>query len=339
MVMDQRELGESSHEAGAEAPLPMRPDPFRLSVLVPMYNEEEAIDAFLDRLLPLLPSWTEDFEVICIDDGSRDTTVARVLARRRADPRIKLIAFARNFGKEAALSAGIDHATGDAVVAIDADLQHPPERIGDMIEKWRAGFDVVAATRMDRKHDSHARGFVSSAFYGVFNRIADQPIPPEAGDFRLMDRLVIDALRQLPERNRFMKGLFAWVGFRVEMLPYAHTERVAGESKFNFWSLWNFALDGITAFSTLPLRVWSYIGFAVAFIAMMYASYIVVRTLIFGVDVPGFASILTAVLFLGGVQLVSLGILGEYIGRILIETKRRPIYLVRAAWGLGEDAD
>ncbi|MCL5777765.1 glycosyltransferase family 2 protein [Limibaculum sp. FT325] len=315
-----------------------RLDPFRLSIIVPMFNEEEAVDPFLDRLLPVVAGLAGDFEVLCIDDGSRDATVARVLARRGAEPRVKLIALARNFGKEAALSAGIDHAEGDAVVAIDADLQQPPELIGRMIERWREGFDVVACTRTDRSADSRARGFVSRTFYRVFNRIAEQPIPPETGDFRLMDRAVIDALRQLPERNRFMKGLFAWVGFRVTTLPYDHIQRTAGASKFRFWKLWNFALDGITAFSTFPLRVWSYLGFAVAILAILYASFIVLRTLIFGADVPGFASILTAVLFLGGVQLISLGILGEYVGRILVETKRRPVYLVRAAWGIGSDA-
>ncbi|MBK0399595.1 glycosyltransferase family 2 protein [Limibaculum sp. M0105] len=337
--MDQREISDGKHETVPEGDPVARPAPFRLSVIVPMFNEAEAVDAFLDRILPLLSTWTDDFEVICIDDGSRDATAARVLARRRAEPRVKLICFARNFGKEAALSAGIDHATGDAVVTIDADLQHPPELMGEMIARWREGVDVVAAMRSDRSHDSAARGFVSGAFYRVFNKIAERPIPPEAGDFRLMDRAVIHALRRLPERNRFMKGLFAWVGFRAEMIPYEHTDRVAGESKFRFWSLWNFALDGITAFSTLPLRVWSYLGFSVAFIAMVYASFIVLRTIIFGADVPGYASILTAVLFIGGIQLVSLGILGEYIGRILIETKQRPLYLVRAAWGLEDHED
>lgn len=327
-------------EAGA-AHLPAaasRPDRFRLSIVVPMFNEEAAVDPFFDRLLPMLEAWSPDIEILCIDDGSVDATVARVLARRAVEPRIKLISFARNFGKEAALSAGIDHATGDAMVTIDADLQNPPEMIGTMIARWRAGFDVVAATRTDRSTDSRARGIVSRAFYRVFNRIAERPIPPETGDFRLMDRAVILALRQLPERNRFMKGLFAWVGFATCTLPYDHAERAAGNSKFRFWTLWNFALDGITAFSTLPLRIWSYLGFAVAFLAILYASLIVVRTLIFGVDVPGYASLLSAILFLGGIQLISLGVMGEYVGRIMVETKRRPLYLVRRAWGLESDA-
>jgi len=337
--MDQREISDGKHETVPEGDPVARPDPFRLSVIVPMFNEAEAVDAFLDRILPLLSTWTDDFEVICIDDGSLDSTAARILAQRRAEPRVKLICFARNFGKEAALSAGIDHATGNAVVTIDADLQQPPEMIGEMIARWRDGADIVAATRADRSQDSLARGLISKAFYHVFNSIAERPIPPETGDFRLMDRAVLDALRRLPERTRFMKGLFAWVGFNVERIRYDHTERVGGKSKFRFWSLWNFALDGITSFSTLPLRVWSYLGFVVAVIAMVYASFIVLRTLIFGADVPGYASILTAVLFIGGVQLISLGILGEYIGRILIETKQRPIYLVRAAWGLGEHED
>jgi glycosyltransferase involved in cell wall biosynthesis len=322
--------------AGPAAPLAQaRPEAFLLTILVPMYNEEAAADPFFDALLPVLDACGGAAEVLCIDDGSADATVERVLARQATDPRIKLISFTRNFGKEAALSAGIDHCAGDAVIAIDADLQHPPELIGPMLERWREGYDIVAAVRRDR--DGALRSLVSKMFYRVFNRIADREIPPEIGDFRLMDASVIRALRTLPERNRFMKGLFAWVGFRGATIAYDVQPRVGGASAFGFWRLWNFALDGITAFSTWPLRVWSYIGLAIAALSLVYASWIIVTTLIFGIDVPGFASLITLILFLGSIQLISLGVLGEYVGRILTEVKRRPIYLIRRAWGIEAD--
>lgn len=308
-----------------------RPERFVISILVPMYNEAESVGPFFDALLPVLDACGGEAEVICIDDGSTDATVEQVLARQRTDPRIRLISFTRNFGKEAALSAGIDHCAGDAVIAIDADLQHPPELIPPMITLWREGWDVVAAVR--RRRDGSLRGLVSKKFYGAFNRIAEHEIPPEAGDFRLMDAAVVRALRVLPERNRFMKGLFAWVGFRGTTIDYDAQPRAAGVSTFGFWRLWNFALDGITAFSTWPLRVWSYIGLGIAALSLIYASWIVVSTLIYGIDVPGFASLITLILFLGSIQLISLGVLGEYVGRILIEVKRRPLYIVRRIWG------
>ncbi|MEM7498391.1 MAG: glycosyltransferase family 2 protein [Pseudomonadota bacterium] len=317
---------------GTTIPVQRRDDgPFRLSVIVPMFNEEGSADAFFDAVLPVAAGLTPDFEILCVDDGSRDDTAARVRARIAREPRIGLIRFSRNFGKEAALTAALDHCEGDAVVSIDADLQMRPEVIADMVAKWREGWDVVAATRADRATDSGLRAFFSRRFYHTFNRIADTPIPPETGDFRLLDRGVVLALRQLPERTRFMKGLFAWVGFTTTTIEYDHGERHAGTSSFKLWKLWNFALDGITSFSTFPLRVWSYVGFATALLAFVYGSWIVLRTLIFGSDVPGYASLLVFILFLGGIQLISLGVLGEYVGRLLIETKRRPIYLARSA--------
>ena len=316
-----------------------RPEKVSLSVIVPMCNEADSIDAFFDALLPVLDATDAEAEVLCVDDGSTDATVDRVLARQSADARIKLIAFTRNFGKEAALSAGFDHCRGDAAIAIDSDLQHPPELIGPMIERWREGWDVVAAVRSDRKSDGALRALVSRMFYRLFNRLAEREIPPEIGDFRLLDRAVINALRTLPERNRFMKGLFAWVGFRGTTVTYDAQPRFGGTSSFGFWKLWNFALDGITAFSTWPLRVWSYVGLAIAALSLVYASFIVISTLIYGIDVPGFASLITLILFLGSVQLISLGVLGEYVGRILIEVKRRPLYLVRRAWGVKKDAE
>jgi glycosyltransferase involved in cell wall biosynthesis len=316
-----------------------RPDPFRLSVLTPMFNEEASVDALFDTLIPVLEGVTRDFEIICIDDGSRDRTVEKVRARQAREPRIKLISFTRNFGKEAALSAGVDHAEGDAVLVIDADLQHPPEMIPEMVAKWREGVDVVAAVRENRIGESLVRALPSLLFYRMFNRISDQNIPPEITDYRIMDAAVIRALRTLPERNRFMKGLFAWVGFSLASLPYGHRNRRSGNSSFNLWSLWNFALDGITSFSTWPLRIWSYFGLVIALIALTYAAWIVLRTLIWGVDVPGFASLITIILFLGSIQLISLGVLGEYIGRIMTEVKGRPIYIVRRRWGFEDNAD
>lgn len=334
---------ETADPAARPALAPARPEAFRLTILVPMYNEEASAGAFFDALLPELDALGLDArgasaEVLCIDDGSADATVERVLARQRGDPRIKLISFTRNFGKEAALSAGIDHCAGDAVIAIDADLQHPPALIGPMLERWREGFDIVAAVRRDREGDGFLRGLVSKSFYRTFNRIAEREIPPEIGDFRLMDASVIRALRTLPERNRFMKGLFAWVGFRGATVAYDVQPRVGGTSAFGFWRLWNFALDGITAFSTWPLRVWSYIGLAIAALSLIYAVFVVIRTLVLGVDVPGFASLIVLILFLGSIQLISLGVLGEYVGRILIEVKRRPLYLVRRVWSREDGA-
>ncbi|MEL6336272.1 MAG: glycosyltransferase family 2 protein [Pseudomonadota bacterium] len=311
-----------------------RPGPFCLSVIAPMFNEEGSVLAFLDELLPVLEGLTDRFEVICVDDGSRDRTAAMVAARAVTDPRISLIEFSRNFGKEAALSAGFDHATGDAVAVIDADLQQPPEKIVEMVALWRQGWDIVNCRRASREGDGALRASLSTRFYKLYNRIAEMPIPTETSDFRLLDRSAVDALLGLPERSRFMKGLFAWVGFSAVSIAYRHRDRHAGSSSFRLWRLWNFALDGITAFSTLPLRVWSYLGFTVAFIAFFYGTITIFKALFFGIDVPGYASLLTAVLFLGGVQLISLGILGEYVGRILIETKDRPLYIVRSTINL-----
>jgi glycosyltransferase involved in cell wall biosynthesis len=315
-----------------------RSEAFLLTIVVPMYNEQESADPFFDALLPVLDALGLDAcggeaEVLCIDDGSTDATVERVLARQQTDPRIKLISFTRNFGKEAALSAGIDHCTGDAVLAIDADLQHPPELIAPMIERWREGYDIVAAVRRDR--DGFLRGQVSKMFYRAFNRIAEREIPPEIGDFRLMDAAVAPAPRTLPERNRFMKSLFAWVGFKGATIAYDVRPRVGGTSAFGFWKLWSFALDGITAFSTWPLRIWSYIGLAIAALPLIYASSIIISTLVYGIDVPGFASLIVLILFLGSIQLISLGVLGEYVGRMLIEVKRRLPYSISRIWSAG----
>jgi glycosyltransferase involved in cell wall biosynthesis len=244
-----------------------------------------------------------------------------------------VIELSRNFGKEAALTAGIDAAKGDAVIPIDGDLQDPPDLIIAMVAAWRAGAEVVLARRADRSSDSFLKRFTARWFYRINNRLSSIQIPDGVGDFRLMDRVAVDALKQLTEQQRFMKGLFAWVGFRTVTLDYVRQPRQAGTSKFSGWKLWNFAIDGITSFSSAPLKLWSYVGGIGAVLTLGYAVFIVARTLIYGVDLPGYASLLVAILFFGSLQLISVGVLGEYIGRIYLETKRRPVYLVRRAYG------
>ena len=315
-----------------------RPRPARplISVIAPCYNEEAVLACFMDGVLPVLEGKDFQYELVFVDDGSRDAT--RILLEELAakNNNIRVIVFSRNFGKEAALTAGLDHAKGDAVIVIDTDLQDPPELIGDFIAKWREGFDVVYGKREDRASDTAAKRVTAEGFYRVFNRIAAVPIPENTGDFRLMDRRVVEAIKTLPERSRFMKGLFAWAGFSSIGVAYARPERSAGESKFNFWKLWNFALDGIVSFSTAPLRMWSYIGAVVALVSFIYAVFVVLRTIITGIDVPGYASLIVLILFFGSVQMISVGVLGEYIARLFVEVKRRPIYVVDEV--IGDDA-
>lgn len=294
-----------------------------------MHNEEDSLSAFFARLLPALDATGESFEIICVNDGSRDETLEQLRRSQQTESRLRVVDLSRNFGKEAALTCGIDHALGDAVIPIDADLQDPPELIAEMVRIWRQGFDVVLAQRVDRSSDHVLKRKTAEWFYRLHNAISEPPIPANVGDFRLMDRRVVDALKSLPERRRFMKGLFAWVGFRQATIPYAREARTAGESKFSGWRLWNFALEGITSFSTAPLRVWTYLGLAIALLAFAFGLFVVGRTLFLGRDLPGYASLITVVLFLGGVQLIGLGVLGEYIGRLYGEAKGRPIYIVR----------
>ncbi|WP_321333937.1 glycosyltransferase family 2 protein [Breoghania sp.] len=300
-----------------------------VSLIVPVFNEEEVIEQFLDVVGDILAREGLAHEFVFIDDGSRDRTAAILSGKISAGLPGCLIGLSRNFGKEAALTAGLDHANGDVAIVLDADLQDPPELIPQMIEGWRAGYDVVYGLRVDRTSDSAVKRGSASAFYRLFNRLSNVDLPANAGDFRLIDRCVIEALRDLPERNRFMKGLFAWVGFSAMALPYERPARAAGTTKWNYWKLWNFALDGLTGFSTLPLRVWFYCGAGIATLAFAYALYLVLRTLVFGIDMPGYASIMTAILFFSGIQLLSIGIVGEYVARLFNETKQRPVYLVR----------
>jgi glycosyltransferase involved in cell wall biosynthesis len=301
-----------------------------ISIVAPFYNEEEGVEAFHQRLTQVVDAIPDvRIEFVCVNDGSRDATLARLIEIAKRDIRVRVIDLSRNFGKEAALTAGLDEAQGDAVIPIDADLQDPPELIPAFITKWREGFDVVTARRIDRQSDSFLKRKTAELFYRFHNSIADTAIPENVGDFRLMDRSVVAALKTLPERRRFMKGLFAWVGFRGTVIDYVREARVAGTSKFTGWRLWNFALEGITSFSTIPLRMWTYIGGSLAILAFGYALFIIGRTFVFGIDVPGYASLLAIVLFLGGVQLIGIGVIGEYIGRIYQESKRRPVYIVR----------
>jgi polyisoprenyl-phosphate glycosyltransferase len=300
-----------------------------ISIVCPFYNEESVVDEFFSAIGPVLSEINYSYEIVCVNDGSDDKTFERLKDQKKANSRIRIINLSRNFGKEAAITAGLDYSKGKAVIPIDADLQDPPELIPKMIKKWEAGSDIVLAKRVDRLEDTYFKRVTAGAFYKIHNLISDSKIPENVGDYRLMDRRVVDALSQLPERERFMKGLFSWVGFKVDSVEYSRKKRVSGNSKFNGWKLWNFALDGITSFSTSPLRVWLYLGMLISTISFCYAALIMIRTMIYGVDVPGYASIVIAILFLGGVQLIGIGVLGEYVGRIYMETKARPLYLVR----------
>ena len=309
-----------------------------LSIIVPVKDEEEAIAPFVARVGAVLDGLADPaaqaWEILFIDDGSSDATLAAIIAANQVDPRIRAISFSRNFGKEPALSAGLDYARGAAVIPMDVDLQDPPEVIGEMIRAWRAGHEVVYGVRRNRESDSLPKRLTADLYYRAHNRLSHDKIPEHAGDFRLLDRKVVDVIKAMPERNRFMKGLFAWSGFKQTSVEYDRVERVIGTTKFRYWKLWTLALDGITSASTAPLRIWSYIGVVVALLSFLYALYIILVTLITGVDAPGYASLMTAVLFFGGLQLISLGVLGEYVGRILVETKQRPLYVVRQTFGI-----
>jgi glycosyltransferase involved in cell wall biosynthesis len=307
-----------------------------LSVVVPVKNEEDGILPFVDRVGAILESIAADsgWEILFVDDGSTDATLAAIVAANQRDPRVRALSLSRNFGKEAALSAGLDHARGNAVIPMDVDMQDPPEVLPDMVAKWREGHEMVFGVRRCRASDGWAKRITAGLYYRAHNAVSSDKIPENAGDFRLMDRKVVDVIRAMPERNRFMKGLFAWAGFRQASVEYDRVERETGTTKFNYWKLWTLALDGITSASTVPLRIWSYVGALVALFALGYATFLAVETMIFGNPVPGYASIMVSVLFLGGIQLISLGVLGEYVGRILTETKQRPLYVVRDTVGI-----
>ncbi len=305
-----------------------------LSAVIPFLNEEECIPALIAELDDSLSNLGITFELVLVDDGSRDQSVAVAKTELNKRPQIKatVISLSRNFGKEAALTAGLETADGDVVVPLDADLQDPPAIINEMLDRWREGYDVVYAVRRQRAGESKTKRFTAYGFYRLMGQLSQTGIPADTGDFRLMDRCVVDALLRLPERSRFMKGLFAWVGFRQTAIYYDRDPRKLGQTNWNYWRLWNFAIDGVTSFSRMPLQVWSYVGLPIALLALGYGGWMVLRTLLFGIDLPGYASLMTAVLFLGGIQLIGMGVLGEYLGRIFEEVKQRPLYLVREKW-------
>lgn len=299
-----------------------------ISILVPMHNESSVVEMFFAAMERTLDPTLADFEFVCVDDGCTDDTLAKLKVIAQRDSRVKIVSFSRNFGKEAAMSAALDHATGTAVIPIDADLQDPPELINDMIRAWQSGYDVVYAKRASRESDSLMKRRTAGLFYRVFNAVSDTPIPENVGDYRLMSRRVVEVIRSLPEKDRFMKGLFSWPGFKTTTIEFNRQTRAEGTTKFNYWKLWNFAISGITSFSTVPIRIGTYLGLVISLASFIYAAYVVVRTLVYGVDVPGYSSLIVIILFLGGVQLVVMGLMGEYIGRIYKEVKGRPIYVV-----------
>jgi len=301
-----------------------------VSLVVPCHNEAENLSALYERVVAVMEQTGKPWEMVCVNDGSKDDTLEQLLALRRKDPRVIVIDLSRNFGKEAALTAGLDHARGDCAIPLDADLQDPPEVIPELLAKWQEGFDVVNAVRLTRDGESWFKRSSAHAFYRVINRMSDVDIPKDTGDFRLLSRPVLEALKQLPERRRFMKGLFAWVGFRTANVYYHREPRHAGTTKWNYWRLWNFAVEGITSFSQVPLQLAAHLGLIVSALAFIYAVYLIIGTLVYGNPVKGYPSMMVTVLFLGGVQLIALGVIGEYLGRIYEETKRRPVYLVRS---------
>ncbi|MGE5172138.1 MAG: glycosyltransferase family 2 protein [Rudaea sp.] len=307
------------------APIPT----YTLSIVVPVFDEEAVLPEFHRRLAAVLDALRVRAEVLYVSDGSSDNTVPLVESLRGADARVALLELSRNFGKEIAMSAGLDAARGDAVIVIDADLQDPPERIPDMVDAWRQGYDIVLMRRSDRTADAWLKRTAARAFYGAMARIGSIRIPEDVGDFRLLSRRAVEALRGFPERSRFMKGLFAWIGYPTRALEYDRAPRHAGTSKWNYWRLWNFAIEAVTSFSAVPLKVASYVGLCAALIAFVYGAYVVVKTLIFGDLVRGYPTLVTIVLLLGGLQLMALGVIGEYLARMFVEVKRRPLYLVQ----------
>ena len=299
-----------------------------LTVVVPAYNESEGLREFHRRLVAVFDTLDLACTALYVDDGSRDDTFEVMQSLRAADARVGTLKLSRNFGKELAMTAGLDHCDADAVVMIDADLQDPPEVIADFVAKWREGYDVVYGTRSSRAGETALKKMTSSAFYRVMERLSDKPIPRDTGDFRLMSRRVVDALKQVRERQRFMKGLFTWVGYRQFSLVYDRDPRFAGDTKWNYWRLWNFALEGITSFSSAPLKLATYIGFLSAAVAFLFGVWVFAKAMLFGDAVKGYPSIMVVVLFLGGMQLMALGVIGEYLGRTYVESKQRPLYLI-----------
>ncbi len=305
-----------------------------LSIVVPMWNEEESVDIFFEQIEPILSSICENYEIICIDDGSTDGTLSRLVTHRVRDPRVKVLSLSRNFGKDIALSAGLNNAHGKAVGPMDGDLQEPQHVVAEMYQRKQGGVAGVSAGRASRRADTASKRGTAGLFYRLHNSIADVTIPHDTGDFRMLDQRVVQVLRHLPERNRFMKGLFSWVGFTHATVEYERQPRAAGTTKWKYWKLWNFALDGITSSSSLPLRIWTYLGTSIAAMAFIYAAWLIFKVFAYGADVPGYASLMVTILFLGGINILATGILGEYLGRVYVEVRNRPLYVVRETHGL-----
>lgn len=309
-----------------------------LSVIVPVYNEAENVRPLRERLVPVLDRLSDAWEIVFVNDGSGDETLARLRELNAEDGRIRAVSFSRNFGKEIAIAAGLDHAAGRAVVIMDADLQHPPATIADFVEKWREGYVMVYGQRTDRQGESAVKRGFARLFYRLFAQFGEIALPEGAGDFRLIDRKGVEILRNMAERARFSKGLYAWIGYPTIGVPYVVGDRLHGTTKWSFRSLFRFASDGIAAFSTVPLKVSTYAGFAISAVSILAALYFLLRTLIVGTDLPGFPSIIVSVMFFSGIQLMSLGIIGSYVGRIFAEVKRRPLYVVGERLGLAGPA-
>lgn len=300
-----------------------------ISLVIPMMNESQGLEALFARLDSVMAPMGVLYEIVCVNDGSTDDTLQQLQILQRSHMHLRVVDLSRNFGKEAALTAGLFEARGRCVIPLDADLQDPPELIPEMVDKWRQGYEMVNAVRSQRNSDSFLKRATAALFYKSINRISEVSIPHNVGDFRLLDRKVVEALKRMPERTRFNKGLFAWVGFSTTSVSYTRPARDAGDSKWRYWALWNLALEGVTSFSSLPLRLWSYIGGLVSAFAVAYALVVVIKTLIFGIDVPGYASLMVVILFFSGLNMLTLGIVGEYLSRVFIEAKQRPLFVVR----------
>jgi polyisoprenyl-phosphate glycosyltransferase len=308
----------------------------RLSVVIPVFNEARNIAPLLARLTPVLIATTLDWEIVFVDDGSSDDTIEVIRAAHAGEPRIRAVSFSRNFGKEIAIAAGLDHANGDAVVIMDADLQHPPETIPAFIAKWHEGFAMVYGQRTDRNDESALKRRFAQSFYRVFDRFGETDLPAGAGDFRLMNRRAVEAMRAMGEKARFSKGLYAWVGFKSVGVPFEVGERLHGTTRFNYPKLFSFAFDGLSSFSTVPLKIATWLGVVIAVAAMGVGVFFMIRTMFFGTDLPGFPSLIVSIMLFSGIQLISLGLIGEYVGRIFAEVKRRPLYLIGERVGLGQ---
>ena len=325
----------SDLQIGAEPPVPNRK---LVTLLVPVFNEQQAIKPFLEAIKEITEGTIPDidWEILFVNDGSKDGTEFAIRSFMRDVADVHVINLSRNFGKEAALCAGMEYAKGDAIIPIDVDLQDEPQVIEQMIEKWRAGAEIVNARRGDRSEDTWLKRTTAHGFYRIFNMLADHPMPSDVGDFRLLERQVVDVLRSMGERARLNKALFSWVGFETDEVVYDRKERSAGRTTMSYWKLWNMALDGIFSSTTKPLRIWTYVGSGLAFAAFLYGFYYLVSVLIYGIDVPGYASTLLLILAFGGMQLVAIGIVGEYVGRKSTEVRDRPLYIVRSRYGAGE---